>query len=807
VPSSLQLAAHDPRQPSEDFVMIRLMLRLSLVGVVAASIAIRALPLHGDRVSSSSTALPAGARLQAASSGAKDLLRHAAPPPVLAPFRLRSRPGRRTRGCIYARFSTRFQNSIEDQVRACLAWAAANEIDIDEEVHVFVDRGKSGRTHKRAGFQTMLRALERDEVDVVITFATNRLFRKMYQSLRFAEEEIVSRQKRVAFIAQGIDTAKTEFWRQLLSVYAMLDELQISSMAAFVRAAHEGLLDKELVHGTLTFGYRGDVVAGELTRRNKPKRTWAMDEECAEWVRRIFQWFTHERLPAAAIARRLNRSRAPLPPRCQSGQWTELAVKVLLRNRRYIGDFAYGRKEAVWQAKQGYSRQFTREVPLKEKRIERLRLVDDATFHAAQARLAQFAGRGGRRRRAAGDDEASPHFVRELLWCPRHERYLGTFGRGWAFVACKRELRRAAKDDDAAVPADALYSQVDPELAVRALCTSVAALLRNDDEFASMVRNRFRAVAEQLQAPDPGRVDALRREVESWTLKIDAAYDFPAATEADRAEQRKHVAAFQRERAAVQRQLDEAEAAAGQQLLIPTPDEIRARVGELQRILVEAATSADAVARADARAIVADVTGGRVEMTQQGEPVAKRGWLCASFMPYWVTSFADVTLPQGADEGKTGAAKVEVQLRTRPAYDDLADKVMRQVDAGHLLAEIAATLKVSRRRVARAYRFWYESRGLAVPDGRTRRSGLVKKHRVRPTYQAVADDVMVRHQQGMLLHEIADVLGLDRNTVTSSVAWWHEQKGLAVPDGRARRKTLAIKSRTSRSRRPAGPRD
>ncbi len=38
--------------------------------------------------------------------------------------------------------------------------------------------------------------------------------------------------------------------------------------------------------------------------------------------------------------------------------------------------------------------------------------------------------------------------------------------------------------------------------------------------------------------------------------------------------------------------------------------------------------------------------------------------------------------------------------------------------------------------------------------------------------------------------KIAIALNIDRNTVTSSVKYWHEQRGLPVPDGRTRRKSL-----------------
>jgi hypothetical protein len=210
----------------------------------------------------------------------------------------------------------------------------------------------------------MMEAIASDKVEVVVTFATNRLFRKMYRSLQFIDEEIVSRRKLCVFVAQNIDTEKSEFWRQLIVVFGMLDELQLQAQAGFVRAAHEGLLHREMVHGTITFGYFGEIVPGdEKTRRGRPRRRLVISEEQAKWVRQIFHWFTVDRLSISAIKRLLRAQNAPLPPKCPSGRWTYLAVRLMLANRRYIGDFSYAWNDAVWKAKQGYNRQFKRQTP------------------------------------------------------------------------------------------------------------------------------------------------------------------------------------------------------------------------------------------------------------------------------------------------------------------------------------------------------------------------------------------------------------------------------------------------------------
>lgn len=48
--------------------------------------------------------------------------------------------------------------------------------------------------------------------------------------------------------------------------------------------------------------------------------------------------------------------------------------------------------------------------------------------------------------------------------------------------------------------------------------------------------------------------------------------------------------------------------------------------------------------------------------------------------------------------------------------------------------------------------------------------------------------------QGQLLTVIAEQLGTHRDMITAAIRFWHESRGLPVPDGRTRRKSLVQKS-------------
>ncbi len=137
-----------------------------------------------------------------------------------------------------------------------------------------------------------------------------------------------------------------------------------------------------------------------------------------------------------------------------------------------------------------------------------------------------------------------------------------------------------------------------------------------------------------------------------------------------------------------------------------------------------------------------------------------------------------------------------MDFRKKMPHEELADQAKALLDQNFLIKEIAKKLSesegrtVSRNCVTKALASWFERRGLPAPDGRSRRATLERKGINPFLYQAISEQVMELCEQKMHYGEIAEKLGIDRNTLTSSVRYWHEKRGLPVPDGRGRRKTL-----------------
>ncbi len=278
-------------------------------------------------------------------------------------------------GAAYARYSTRFQHSIADQLRSLLEAAERLGVFIPREL-VFYDIGVRGFKNRRPGLDALRAANAERRFAVFLAFATNRLFRKTYRALQFVEENLAGRGIRCIFVKNNIDTASGDRWRTLLSIFCSLDEDAVGVYADNVRAAHEGLFDRKMVIGCLPIGFRGEDVPGLVTKRNRPAQKIAVDEEAAEYVRRIFRWFAEDGLSINEIARRLNDDEnAPAPAKSQTGLWTHELVRAHLMRPCYRGHGEYGRRKSTWSSTKDYAVLVPREKPLKTAQWDDLRLV------------------------------------------------------------------------------------------------------------------------------------------------------------------------------------------------------------------------------------------------------------------------------------------------------------------------------------------------------------------------------------------------------------------------------------------------
>lgn len=228
-------------------------------------------------------------------------------------------PGTSMDGVIYARFSSHSQKeeSIEQQVEECTAFALANNINI---IEVYADKAISGRTDQRSSFQRMMRDAEKRKFQVVIAYKSNRIARNMLNALSYENK----------LEAYGIRTmyAKEEFGNTAAGRFALRTMMNVNqfyseNMAEDIR---RGMADNAAnckVNGRLPLGYKN--VDGY----------YAIDEPKAAIVCEIFERFLKGET-LASIGADLN---ARGVRTSYGNPWNKNSFHRLLQNDNYIGTY------------------------------------------------------------------------------------------------------------------------------------------------------------------------------------------------------------------------------------------------------------------------------------------------------------------------------------------------------------------------------------------------------------------------------------------------------------------------------------
>jgi len=688
-------------------------------------------------------------------------------------------------GTAYARFSTRFQESIGDQIRKILEFALANQIRVPRNL-IFYDLAVRGVKNRRAGLDEVRLTLRSRKATVLLLFSTNRLFRKTYRTLEFVDTIHRELCARCVFVVTGIDTNDKAEWESRLHLHALMDQFVVRSGVAHIHAAHEGMLERRLVFGTLSYGYGGTPIPGELTKLGKPRREIIIDETTAEVVRRIFRWYVEDRVDVIEIIRRLKADPAiPLPPRALSGEWTRLAVRNILKNSRYIGLWKYGVSESVFLPEADYVRQRPRVEPLKEVRIDTLRIVADGLWYGAQERLATERGTRRGRPPVDGDRESRPKLLNGLLVCPTHDDQVlhvaGPYGNAMVCPLC-RAMPAAERP---------LYTVLNRRLAAELLIAKLVELLAGDAALVEQSIAVCRSAAEGAQRPDPQAAVRLRQELGQLERAVAVTRRTIGESAEEQAQAERTIRELQGDAAGVRADLARLEASAQQIPRVPTADEVRALLNEATSRLTAAVTTDDLEVVAQARRMLELVTYGRITLEQQGLRAPKRGWLRGRFRVRLLAYLVGECGGAVHDDG----VEVTVDFRRPSPRDAQAEQAWALKAEGLLCVEIASRLNCSKGKVTKLLKHAAQERGVPYEDGRSRRSNLERKHREPPLFERVAPEVGRLVDEGLLLIEVAERLNLDRTTLTKAYNKYRRDQGLPPLDGRARRKLLEHKNR------------
>ncbi len=259
---------------------------------------------------------------------------------------------------IYCRYSSDMQrpDSCADQERAVRAGLARLGITAADAV-VVRDEAESGTKTARDGFQQLRKMIAHDEVAVLAVDDQSRLTRSdnayaFIQDLVFAGGRFIS-------TGEGIDTAVAG-WELKVQVLQLHHGQTVRDLQNRVHRGQQGRVEADGSAGDFPFGYESYYLdpdwAEQLARRGpKPKKGVEICDDEAEWVRRVFDWFTAGR-SIGWIARELTRQKVSKGRRASKPGWHPQQVHRMLTNTKYVGNWVWGRT-AVVRDSQGRKKQ------------------------------------------------------------------------------------------------------------------------------------------------------------------------------------------------------------------------------------------------------------------------------------------------------------------------------------------------------------------------------------------------------------------------------------------------------------------
>lgn len=699
----------------------------------------------------------------------------------------------------YSRFSSDRQRdeSIVDQQRRCREAAQSNGHSILPDLE-FMDEAVSGTKASRDGLLAMLNAAERGELDVLYVYSLSRLARESVITMPMLKKLVHTYCVRVICVGEGLDSDRNG-WELMAAIFAVLHENFIRELSENVRKGQEGIVLAGLAVGDHCFGYRTEPVPGsEKTRRNaRPRKTYAIDAATAEWVDKIFRWFVEERQTIRWIVRKLNREKAPKDHRATKKEWNHTQVVGVLSNEKYVGIWPWGRAKNVRDPFTGKISQEARADEECEKwtrHLQHLQFIDDHTFELAQQRLheneealAEHRSADGKLRGSSKGRKGSgpSHLLEGAVKCAAcadegHDTNFQVGGAGGRYLVCPRYLRGTC----------GCRTQLQRERAERMILDEIGRRILDNESWVRAVhvemlecwRIRQQRIPAELAALD-NRISDIDRKIEKLLDRIEAGDESPEIANrlADRREERRSML---QDRTSLQREN------AGE-IPEPTEDWVNARLSELGTVLhASAPASAEALQR---------LIGGKLLVEEIRREGRQRHFLRGRFT-ISAASLSDVLAGSRVSETNSpdsieSTEEIVIDFVDPDPTEQQSELAKSLQDQGLLSVEIARELDVSKARVTALIRRWYESRGLQMPDGRKRRGQLARKHQEAPLYQQIADSVKKRLDDGLLIGEIADDLGVDRNTVTAAIRYWYKSRDLPVPDGRSRRATLKRKCR------------
>ena len=226
-----------------------------------------------------------------------------------------------------------------------------------ESVTVYSDDGYAGGNFKRPRYQALIRDIESGKINCIIFKDNSRLGRNYPELGRLMEDYFPQKGVRVISVLNNLDSVKDPrgYCSAIVSFSNIVNDDYIRQLSIKIKCTLTMKRERgEFIGNYAPFGYQKDPA---------DRHRLVVDEEQAEIVRRIFDWY-EDGMSASSIAKRLNAMQIMTPGDfkirngCKSfithdqnsgklHAWTTTTIATILKNEVYIGNMVQGKHKSV----------------------------------------------------------------------------------------------------------------------------------------------------------------------------------------------------------------------------------------------------------------------------------------------------------------------------------------------------------------------------------------------------------------------------------------------------------------------------
>lgn len=276
---------------------------------------------------------------------------------------------------------------------------------------IYCDDGFSGLDFERPAFQKMLEDIEKGKVNCIVVKDLSRLGRDYIGTGYLLERYFPQKGVQLIAVNDDIDTMSEENQQQWLPFRTVLNDLYAKDISKKIRTSFDiKRKNGQFIGAFSPYGYQKD---------SKNKNKLVIEEETAEIVKKIFQWYLQGD-SMTGIAKKLNSMAVPSPAvykmihssyankNIKYGLWTQQTIKSILSNETYIGNLTQGKTKKV-SYKIDKSKKIDKQNWIVAENSHNA-IIDRAVFENVQHILSKKAG-------AQRENTKTEHILKGILYC------------------------------------------------------------------------------------------------------------------------------------------------------------------------------------------------------------------------------------------------------------------------------------------------------------------------------------------------------------------------------------------------------